>query len=56
MSNINRRLSGDLDLTYEYLPGDSTGNSRSTETLNKSFITNFTDTNLFDQIKYVTNV
>ncbi|KAL3982381.1 Clc-like family protein [Acanthocheilonema viteae] len=53
MSNANQRLSDDPDLTYEYLPGDSVRNSRSTETLNKSFITNFVDTNLFDQIKGV---
>ncbi|VDK88711.1 unnamed protein product [Litomosoides sigmodontis] len=51
MSNANRRLSNDPDLTYEYLPGDSVGNSRSTETLNKSFTSNFADTNLFVQIK-----
>ncbi|CAG9533741.1 unnamed protein product [Cercopithifilaria johnstoni] len=46
MPNANRRLSDDPDLTYEYLPGDSVGNSRSTETLNKPFITNSADTSL----------
>lgn len=56
MSNTNRRLTDDPDLTYEYLPGDSVGNSRSTETLNKPFTTNFADTSLLDQIKYVTNI
>ncbi|EJW86740.1 hypothetical protein WUBG_02351, partial [Wuchereria bancrofti] len=53
--DANRRLSDDLDLTYEYLPGDLVGNSRSTETLNKSFTTNFTDISLFDHSKDICN-
>uniref|UniRef100_A0A1I7W155 Clc-like protein n=1 Tax=Loa loa TaxID=7209 RepID=A0A1I7W155_LOALO len=51
ISNANRRLNDDPDLTYEYLPGDSVRKSRSTETLNKSFTANFANTNLFDQIR-----
>uniref|UniRef100_A0A158Q800 Clc-like protein n=1 Tax=Elaeophora elaphi TaxID=1147741 RepID=A0A158Q800_9BILA len=31
VSNANRRLSDDPNLTYEYLPGDSLGNSRTKE-------------------------
>uniref|UniRef100_A0A2K6W2T6 Clc-like protein n=1 Tax=Onchocerca volvulus TaxID=6282 RepID=A0A2K6W2T6_ONCVO len=52
-SNVNRRLSDDLDLTYEYLPVDSVPNSQSTETVNKSITTVFPSTSLFGQIKGV---
>ncbi|KAK6110749.1 Clc-like family protein [Brugia pahangi] len=53
--DANRRLSDDLDLTYEYLPDDLVGNSRSTETLNRSFTTDFTDISLFGHSKDICN-